>query len=75
MRGRTVPEPSEQVGRRGDQVESVHGVSDHLGDGPGEEEEREPNRSARRREKMENEPGDVDPRIVQNINNSEVAPP
>ena len=41
--GRAVPEPGEEVGGAGDQVEGVHGVSDDLRDGPGEQEQRESN--------------------------------
>ena len=66
--GRAVPEPGEEVGGAGDQVEGVHGVSDDLGDGPGEQQQREANGSLRRREEVEDEPGDVDPGVGENIN-------
>ena len=38
----TIPEPGEEVGRAGDEVDGVHGVSDDLRDGPGEQQHGEP---------------------------------
>ena len=70
MIGWSLPEPGEKVRGAGHQVEGVHGVSDHLRDGPGKQKEREANGGLRGREEMEYEPGDVDPGIVSNITKS-----
>ena len=59
-----VSEPGENVGRGGDQAEGVHGVSDDLGDSPGEQEQGEADGGLGGREEVEDEPGDVDPEEV-----------
>ena len=54
-----LPEPCEEVWRGGDQVDGVHGVSDHLGDGPGEQQQGEAQGELRGRQHVQDQPGHI----------------
>ena len=53
------PEPCEDVGGCGDQVDGVHGVPDHLGHGPGEQKHGEADGELGGGQHVENQPGHV----------------
>ena len=60
----SLPEPGEEVWRGGDQVDGIHRVSDHLGDGPGEQQQGEAEGELRGRQHVQDQPGHIHPGIV-----------
>ena len=54
-----LPQPRKKVWRSGDQVDSVHGVSDDLSDGPGKQQERESDGQLRWRQHVQDEPSHI----------------
>lgn len=55
------PKPGEEIWWSGDEVDGVHGVSDDLSDGPGEQQHGEPDGELGGGQHVEDEPGDIDP--------------